>query len=171
VGAAVETAAAAARALGVAAGPTTTQILLRDDEPLVAKVSARVGGGHDGELCRVALGVDLNALAVAAALGTPLQPHELMASAGVGGACVRFLIAPPGQLQAVHGLEEAYELDGVRGIRVYRKPGHVFRELGRASDRAGAILATGGTRAAALDVANRAASLIRFVCGRAEAVA
>jgi biotin carboxylase len=171
VGAAVETAAAAARALGIENGPTTTQVLLGADGPLVAKLSARVGGGHDAELCRVALGIDLNALAVAAALGEPVHARELTAHAGVGGACVRFLVAPPGELRDVRGLEEAYELEGVRGIRVYRKPGHVFRELRRASDRAGAVLVTGDSRAEALDVSSRAASRIHFVTKRVEAVA
>ena len=170
-GAAVALAAAAARALGVADGPTTAHVLLAEDGPLLAKLSARVGGGHDAELCRVALGVDLNALAVGAALGEPVHAQQLVPSAGVGGACVRFLVAPPGELREVRGLEEAYAIEGVRGIRVYRQPGHVFAPLRRASDRAGAVLATGDTRDDALDAAQRAASCIRFVTGRAEAVA
>jgi len=171
VGAAVETAAAAAAAVGIVSGPTTTQLLLGGEGPLVAKLSARVGGGHDAELCRVALGVDENALAVAVALGEEVQPHQLAPAVHVGGACVRFLVAPPGRLREVRGLEEAFAVDGVRGIRVYRQPGHVFRKLRRASDRAGAILASGDTRAAAAAAAARAASRIRFATSPAEAVA
>ena len=171
VGSTVETAAAAVRALGIESGPTTVQVLLGDEGPLLAKVSARVGGGHDAELCRVALGVDLNALAVSSALGEPVHAQELAARAAVGGACVRFLVAPPGELRDVRGLEEAFAVSGVRGIRVYRKPGHVFRELRRASDRAGAVLATGDTRDAALEAAHRALRHIRFVTQRVEAVA
>ena len=171
VGLAVETAAAAARALGIEQGPVTVQVLLGDDGPLLAKLSARVGGGHDAELCRVALGVDLNELAVRSALGESVPAQLLAAQARVGGACVRFLVAPAGELQDVRGLEEAYAVEGVRGIRVYRKPGHVFRALRRASDRAGAILATGETRDEALAAAARAEAKIRFVTGRVEAVA
>ena len=171
VGAAVETAAAATRALGIEHGPSTVQVLLGDDGPLLAKVSARVGGGHDAELCRVALGVDLNALAVVVALGEAVHAQELAARAGAGGACVRFLVAPPGELRDVRGLEDAYAIEGVRGIRVYRKPGHVFRSLARASDRAGAVLATGDTRDDALEAADKAARRIRFVTQRVEAVA
>jgi carbamoylphosphate synthase large subunit len=170
-GAAIETAAAAARALGVDSGPTTSQILLSDDGPRLAKLSVRTGGGHDAELCRAALGVDLNALAVKAALGQDVERRELAAAKGVGGACVKFLVAPRGRLVAVRGLEEAFAVDGVRGIRVYRKPGHVFRELRRASDRAGAILATGATPKDTLATAARAASRIQFVTERVEAVA
>jgi biotin carboxylase len=171
VGAAVETAAAAVRALGVEDGPVTAQVLLDDEGALLAKVSARVGGGHDAELCRVALGVDLNDLAVAVALGETVHPLELAPQSGFGGACVRFLVAPAGELREVRGVGDAYEVDGVRGIRIYRKSGHVFRALRRASDRAGAILATGATRDDALEAADHAASLIRFVVGRVEAVA
>ena len=171
VGTAVEIAAAAARAVGVELGPTTTQILLGENGPLLAKLSARVGGGHDAELCRVALGVDLNSLAVTVALGGEVHPQSLAVTSGVEAACVRFLVAPAGELQDVRGLEEAYELEGVRGIRIYRKAGHVFHELRRASDRAGAVLATGDTPADALMHADQAAARIRFVTGRVEAVA
>ena len=171
VGAAVEAAAAAARALGIESGPTTTQVILGGDGPLLAKLSARVGGGHDAELCRVALGVDANALSVAAALGEEVHAPQLAPVLQVGGACVRFLVAPPGELREVRGLEAAAAVEGVRGIRVYRKPGHVFGELRRASDRAGAILATGDSLDEALAAAGEAVSRIDFVTAAVEAVA
>jgi biotin carboxylase len=173
VGAAIETAARAASALGIENGPTTTQILFSDDGPLLAKVSARLGGGHEAELCRAALGVDLNAVTVQAALGGEVHVQQLAVTAGVGvgAACVRFLVARAGVLREVRGLEEAFAIEGVRGIRVYRKPGHVFGRLMRASDRAGAILATGETREDALEAADRAAATIRLVTERVEAVA
>jgi len=171
VGAAVEAAAAAARALGIESGPTTTQVILGDNGPLLAKLSARVGGGHDAELCRVALGVDANALSVAAALGEEVHAQQLAPVLQVGGACVRFLVAPAGELREVRGLERASAVGGVRGIRVYRKPGHVFSELRRASDRAGAVLATGDSLDEALAAAGEAASLIDFATVAVEVVA
>jgi len=171
VGAAIETAAAAARALGIEHGPTTTQVLLGSGGPLLAKLSARVGGGHDAELCRVALGVDLNALAVAVALGEDVHARQLAPVLRVGGACVRFLVAPPGELRDVRGLEAASETPGVRGIRIYRRAGHVFRDLRRASDRAGAVLATGDTREEAVAAAAAAARRISFATAAVEALA
>jgi biotin carboxylase len=166
-----ETAAAAAVALGIEHGPVTAQLLLAPNGPLVAKVSARLGGGHDAELCRAALGIDASALAVAAALGEEVHEHELEPAAIAGGACVRFLVAPRGVLTDVAGVEAAFAVAGVRAIRVYRKPGHVFGELIRASDRAGAILATGRTREDAEAAAAESAARIRFVTVPAEAVA
>jgi biotin carboxylase len=166
-----DTAAAAVAALGIDEGPVTAQLLLGPTGPLVAKVSARLGGGHDADLCRAALGVDGNALAVAAALGEPVQEHELVPTTVAGGACVRFLVAPRGVLQEVARVDDAFAVAGVRAIRIYRKPGHVFGELLRASDRAGAVIATGRTRAAAIAAAAESAARMRFVTAPAEAVA
>ena len=67
----VTAAEAACRALAITEGPTYTQVLLSADGPRVMEVAARLGGGHDAELCAAALGVDLSAAAVLAALGRP----------------------------------------------------------------------------------------------------
>jgi hypothetical protein len=71
----------------------------------------------------------------------------------------------------VRGLEEASSIEGVRGIRIYRKPGYIFHELRRASDRAGAVLATGETREEAIAAAAAAAPRIRFTTAAVGAVA
>src|SRR5205814_330181 len=135
---------AAAEAIGVAAGPVTARVAIGEDGPRIVRLAPRLGGGHDAELCRVALGVDLNMLAVRGALGEPVRADDLEPGRQAGGACIRFLLAPPGELRAVTGLEDAYGLDGIRGIRVYRRPGHVFGEVRKPADRAGAVLAVGG---------------------------
>ena len=143
---AIDAARKAAAALGIVEGPTYTQVIVSADGAVVGELAARLGGGHDAELCRAALHVDLNQLAISAALGEEVPRHELAPQARVGGACIRFLVAPAGELQAVQGLEDAFEARGVRGIRIYRRPGHVFDELRRGADRAGAILALGAIR-------------------------
>jgi biotin carboxylase len=162
IGAAVEAASVAAGALGIQNGPTYTQVLVGPDGPRVGELAARLGGGHDAELCRVALGVDLNGAALSAALGEEIPVSALSPVAKVGGGCVRFLVAPPGELREVSGVEEAFALDGVRGIRIYRRPGHRFGELRRGADRAGAVLAVGDSRQEALERADRAQAMIRF---------
>jgi biotin carboxylase len=161
---AIDAARRAAAAVGVREGPTYTQVLVPDDGgvPVVGELAARLGGGHDAELCRAAVGVDLNELAIAAALGEPLRRQQVAPKARAGGACVKFLVAPRGLLRGVGGLEEAFALDGVLGIRVYRRAGHAFGTLRRGSDRAGAILAVGDDAEAALERAEEAANLIRF---------
>ena len=161
-GGVVEAARAAVAALGITNGPSYTQLRVGPDgRAYVVEVAARLGGGHDAELCRAALGVDLNDLAISFALG---EPRDTLAQGDrAGGACVVFLVAPAGVLQAVEGVEEAGAIEGVAWVRTYRRPGWRFGPLRRGADRAGAILATGGDRAEALARARRAAETVRFV--------
>jgi biotin carboxylase len=162
VDAAVAAARAACQALGIGAGPSYTQVLAAPDGPRVVEVAARLGGGHDADLCEAALGVDLNGLAIVAALGEDASNNLLQASARVGGACVRFLVAPEGELIETLGEEAARQVEGVLDVLLYRAPGHRFGRLRRGADRAGAILAVGGSRDEALARADRAAERIRF---------
>jgi len=170
IGAVVEAAGRAAAAVGVEEGPTYTQVLATAEGPKVIELAARLGGGHDAELCRAALGVDLAGLSLAAALGQEIDETLLLPTARRGGACVRFLVPPPGRLASVHGLEEAQGLEWIEFVRVYREPGWVFGPLRRGPDRAGAVLAVGLSRADALVHAAEAVELIRFEIADAEAL-
>jgi biotin carboxylase len=166
-GPAIEVARAAVEAVGIREGPSYTQVRLGADGPVVMEVAARLGGGHDAELCRAALGVDLNALAIAAALGeawndTLQALRGVAAGSAVGGAAVVFLVPPPGRLVAVEDVDVAEAGDGVEWTRVYRRPGHVFGPLRRGADRAGAVLATGADREEGLARARHAADAVRF---------
>ncbi len=158
----VEAARAAVAALGITNGPTYTQLRIGSDGlAYVVEVAARLGGGHDAELCRAAVGVDLNDVAISFALG---DPQDLLAhGARAGGACVLFLVAPEGVLREVEGVEAALEIEGVEWVRTYRQPGWRFGALRRGADRAGAILVTGSDRDDALARARRAAETVRFV--------
>jgi biotin carboxylase len=167
---AAEVAERAAQALGIENGPTYTQLRVGPDGPRVIELAARVGGGHDAELCEAALGIDLNALALSAALGEEIDHGRLGVRERAGGACVRFLVAPAGELREVDGVQEAACSPGVAWVRVYRTAGALIRPLRLGSDRAGAILATGETRTQALERASRAAEYIRFRTVDAEAL-
>jgi biotin carboxylase len=159
--AAVEAAYAAAAAVGVHEGPTYTQVVVGERGAFVVELAARLGGGHDAELCRAALDVDLNGLALAAALGEPVVEPQPVGAAG--GACVKFLVPEPGELRRVEGVEEAEAVDSVVWVRVYREPGAILGPLRRGSDRVGAVLAVGGSRDEAAERAGRAADCVRFV--------
>jgi L-amino acid ligase C-terminal domain 2 len=171
VGAAVEAAREAAVALGIESGPTYTQVVVGVEGAKVVEVAARLGGGHDAELCEAALGIDLNELALAGALGEHIPRQVLAPLDPVGGAVTRFLTAPPGALTAVEGVDEAARTDGVVRVRIYRTPGWHFGELRVGSDRAGAVQAIGDTREEALERAAAAAERIRFVTADVDAKA
>ena len=158
--AAVEAARLATRALGIEHGPSYVQLVLGADGPRVMEVAARLGGGHDGELCARTTGVSISQLAVRAAIGEDDPPR---APLPLAGGVVRFLLAPPGRLERIEGLEEARALPGVQLAHVYREPGDLLPRVARGADRAGFVLATGTTRDEALAAAGRARDAIRFV--------
>jgi biotin carboxylase len=169
-GEAAEVARRAADALGIADGPTYTQLRITPSGPKVIEVAARLGGGHDAELCLVALGVDLNGLALSAAFGEQPEVDALLAEPRVGGASTVFLTAESGEVEAVDGIEEAESAPGVVRVRAYRRPGFTVEELRRGSDRVGAVQAVGSSREEALERARAAAALIRFKTAHARAV-
>ena len=158
--AAAEAARRAAEALGIRNGPTYTQVRLGSDGPRVIELAARLGGGHDAELVEAVTRVDLNALAIAVALGE--NPSRVTVAEQPPGACVLFLVPPAGVLRAVHGIDDAQAVEGARWVRIYRRPGWRFVPLLRGADRAGAILAVGDDRDDALSRARRAAEAVRF---------
>jgi biotin carboxylase len=163
--AAAEVTRRAVTALGIESGPSYTQVRVGPGGAEVIEVAARLGGGHDAELVEAATGIPLNDLAIDAALGREIvlpAPEQR-----VGGAVTRFLVAPPGVLEAV---EVPQELEGVEWVRIYREPGYVFTPLRRGSDRAGAFLAAGDSRAQALARADAAAERIRFLTADAGAL-
>jgi biotin carboxylase len=159
---AAEVARRAVAAVGIDEGPSVTALRLSRGGPEVIEVAARLGGGHDAELAELVTGIPLTELAIRAALGRPLSPAEIAPAFDphAGGAVLRFLTAPPGTLESV---EVPQGLSGVASTRIYRGPGHVFRSLRRASDRAGALLAVGASRAEALARAEAAVERIRFL--------
>lgn len=167
--AAAEVTRRAVEALGIEDGPSYTQLRISPGGPEVIEVAARLGGGHDAELVEAATGIDLNRLALAAALGQspPAEQVTSCYSARVGGAVTRFLVAPPGVLESV---EVPQGLPGIVRTRIYREPGFVFTPLRRGSDRAGAVLAVGATREEALARADAAAERIRFLTADAGAL-
>jgi cysteine synthase A len=150
--AAISTAEAAVAALGIMEGPSYIQLIESEAGPVIMEVAARLGGGHDSEICRLAAGVDLAGAAVSAAVGwrvdeAGLEPHP-------GGACViEFLEAPAGVLVSATGPPE---------VTFYHAPGHRYPPLRTAIDRAGYVITLGSTREEALDRARTAVEAVRF---------
>ena len=99
--AAARTADAAVAALGIARARPTPRSCCRPDGPRVIEVAARLGGGHDSELVRIAAGVDLATAAVRAA------PESLSRRAnsrlGRRACVIEFLRAPAGVLAGCRG--------------------------------------------------------------------
>jgi biotin carboxylase len=164
---AAEVARRAIEALGIEQGPSHVRLRLSRGGPEVLQVSARLGANHEGELVQLVTGVDLYQLALATALAVAPALPVASTPPGLGAAAVRFLTAPPGQLESV---ELPQALVGVAQTWIYRESGYRFGPLRRPSDRAGAVLVMGASRDEAVGRAQTAVERIRFVAADAEAL-
>ncbi|KDN18728.1 ATP-grasp domain-containing protein [Amycolatopsis rifamycinica] len=79
-----------------------------------------------------------------------------------GGAAVRFVPMEPGVIDAVLGLEQARQVEGVFLVDLQVGPGHRFAGLRSSWDRAGLVMAEADSPAEALQRAEKAAGLVRI---------
>ena len=159
---AVNTARAGARALGLMRGPCYSQVAVSAERAVLFETAARLGGGFDADVTRLACGVDLYArlLGVAfedEALERQGKPHPIKP------AMVRFLAPKPGQLQAIEGLEQVKSMPGVVDAAVYAEPGDLLEPLLFAAKRVAHILVTGESRQQIVDRADAAEQQLRLV--------
>jgi len=118
----------AVAALGVRVGPFHCELRLPGGEPVLIELGARMGGDHIPDLVRLATGVSLPHLAVAAHTGLPLDPARLPtgvpAAPHAKHAAIRFFTAPGlSRYRAVSGLADLRTRPEVLDVELYLAPG------------------------------------------------
>jgi len=137
-----------AKALGHTQGPCYSQVAFDAQRGVAClfETAARMGGGFDADVTRLASGVDLYARIVGLAMGD----HKLV-NTGVSGprypaAVAKFKIGAPGVLSQVEGLEAARALPGIVDAQVFVPVGGTVYPLTDSAKRAGYVLAHGASR-------------------------
>jgi biotin carboxylase len=134
----------AAHALGVTVGCLHTEIKLTDDGPVVIEVNGRPGGGMS-EMLERASGFSILRTALRLAVGDPVGLQGMVPCARVGYLLYVFPETDVEWIDAVEGLPELGQLDGVDEIVLVRGPGqridwregseaHVFHLTGTTAD-------------------------------------
>ena len=158
----VEEARRGAAALGHTRGPCYSQVAIGPRGCFLFETAARLGGGFDADVTRLASGVDLYERLIGIALGdAALEQCGALAPAH-GGAVAKFLVAEPGSVVAVKGLDDARALSGVDDAEVFVPVGGRVYPLTDSAKRAAYVLAHGTSRASALASADAALALIRI---------
>jgi biotin carboxylase len=126
------------------------------------ETAARLGGGFDADVTRLASGVDLYDRVIGVALGDSALERQGVVGRQHGGAVAKFFVARPGLVSAVEGLEAARRVEGVDDVEVFVPVGGRVLPLTDSAKRAGYTLARGATRAEALARADTALSHVRI---------
>jgi biotin carboxylase len=158
----VEEARRGAAALGHVRGPCYSQVALGPSGCVLFETAARLGGGFDADVTRLASGVDLYERLLGVALGDPALERQGRASDPRGGAVAKFLVGTPGTVTAVKGLDDARGVAGVDDAEVFVPVGGRVHPLTDSAKRAAYVLAHGTSRADALAHADAALARIRI---------
>ena len=113
-------------------------------------------------MTKLASGVDLYDRVLGVALADRELEQQGVAAPAHGGAIARFLVAAPGRLHSVGGLEEARAMPGVDDVQVFVPPGGQVLPLTDSAKRAAYVLAHGSSRKEAEQRASEALQGIRI---------
>jgi biotin carboxylase len=159
----VEEARHGAAALGHTRGPCYSQVARGAGGCWLFETAARLGGGFDADVTKLASGVDLYDRTLGVALGDASLEHQGVVAPRHDGAIAKFLIARPGYVHAVRGLEEARLIEGIEDVQTFVPAGGKVMPLSDASKRAGYALAHGRTRDEAIERADAALACVHVV--------
>src|SRR5207248_3425610 len=108
-----------AKALGHHRGPCYSQVALGDRGCFLFETAARMGGGFDADVTKLASGVDLYKRIIGIALKNETLERSGVESERHGGAIAKFLVGTPGEVKSVRGLDAARSIAGVDDAEVF----------------------------------------------------
>jgi biotin carboxylase len=134
-------------AIGLANGPSHTEVKLGSDGFQVIETHNRIGGDGLADMVRQTTGLDLLTMTLQWQMREmePLAQHPV----ALRGAAVRYFTPAPGVVKRVHGVKRWGGEPGVVRIELPLKPGDRIVPVRDWQDRPGHVMATGDTAAAA----------------------
>jgi len=155
-----DTAAAAARALGIDNHQFKGDMAVHRGRAHVIEIAARLSGGY---FCTreipLSTGVDFVGAAIRLALGEAVTPADL-APRFERPIVQRYVFPPPGRIRSISGMEAARALPGVLEAVTGKQPGDVIPPPTWSGARAAMVIATGETPEEARANAARAIAAI-----------
>jgi len=142
----IEAARLGAAALGHTRGPCYSQVMLGPRGAYLLETAARMGGGFDADVTRLASGVDLYERVLGVALNDSTLERSGKTHEAHPAAVAKFLIGKPGIVRSVSGVDRALARPGVVEAGVFVPVGGEVLPLTDSAKRAGYVLAHGRSR-------------------------
>lgn len=159
----IEAARLGAKALGHTRGPCYSQVMLGKRGAYLLETAARMGGGFDADVTRLASGVDLYERVLGVALDDPKLEAAGKTHEAHPAAVAKFLIGKPGVVRSISGVDAARARRGVVEADVFIPVGGEVFPLTDSAKRAGYVLCWGDSRQDVLATADAALSDMQLV--------
>ena len=150
----------AVKAVGINVGPAHVEMILTEQGPKMVELGARMGGDCiTTHLVPLSTGVDMVAATIKLACGeeADIEPKWCKGSA------IRYFDTPAGVLKGIDGVEKARSIPGVEEISFVHDIGETLGEIGSSVDRIGFVIAQGETINDAVEICEKAQSLINII--------
>lgn len=149
----------AVKAVGIDTGPAHVEIILTEEGPKMVELGARMGGDCiTTHLVPLSTGIDMVGSAIRLACGEKIDIERKFSK----GAAIRYLDAHSGTIKSIEGVDEAKKIPCIKEVSMVRQPGETIGEIGNSTDRIGFVIAQCETAEEAVDVCNKAISVIRI---------
>ncbi|MEV6328788.1 ATP-grasp domain-containing protein [Streptomyces sp. NPDC051909] len=148
-------------ALGYRDGASHTEFKLSPRGPVIIESQNRVGGALLTDMVESVYGTSPQELAFSWALG--LVPPMTERPAGRGGAASWLIVAEPGRVREVRGLDEVRGAASTLGVDLWVGPGDVIRSFDGQWDGLGHVASRADTADDAIRVCQESLSALRIV--------
>ncbi len=150
-------------ALGIMTGASKGDIKITAEGAKIGEMTARMSGGfHCQYTDPLATGMNSIKAAIDLALGHRLDLADVTPR-WHRAAAERAILAGPGVVTVIEGVDEALQIRGVEHVFLNVKEGSVVAPLTSNMGKPGHVIASGETRAQAIAAANRALETIRII--------
>ena len=142
-------------------GSSCTEMIITKDGPKVVELGARLAGDFmTTAMVPLSCGVDMPGDVVRIALGEDIDPTHKFNK----GSCVRYFMKERvGTIKKIVGVEDAKALEGIQTVEILKGVGEKATPLRKSSDRLGLVIAQGQSAEEAIEIAEKALSMIDFV--------
>ena len=147
----------AIKAIKLTDGPSHTEIKITNEGPKIVEIGARLGGDNiTTHLVPLSTGVDLVKACIEISLGIKPNLEKKYDKASV----IRYFTNDFGKILEINGYEDANKINEVKQISFVKKIGDYLDGINSSSDRVGFIIAQSENIDKAIEICERAKSLI-----------
>ena len=157
-----DTVDAAADSLGINFGPAKADMIWTPKGPMIIEMPARLSGGfHSQYTTPLSSGKNPIRAVMEIALGYDLDETLIQATKPLTSICAG-IFPPKGTLKAIHGVEEAKDIKGVKELIITKEPGDMIENYLDNGNRFCWVIVVGKSKENAFEIIKKVENTIKF---------